>query len=198
MQLNTELRARVGNDVQTFTRTQVMELHTQALLEAIGKAANLEVSHIVKDLPDITGLQLLQSLTCDLGSPSKVLMRIQVLFDWDAYRLTVARDGERVAMLTIPSTTTFPAMQAQAAALARLVKAVTARADLSQANWTYDFDPTAVQLRGSAWIEKRLGTVDKTEETKARYSAFQSGYSVRQTLDDSPHQSLVVSVSKEL
>lgn len=198
MQLNTQLRARVGNDVQTFTRTQVMELHTQALLEAIGKAANLEVSHIVKDLPDITGLQLLQSLTCDLGSPSKVMMRIQVLFDWDAYRLTVARDGERVAMLTIPSTTTFPAMQAQAAALSRLVKAVIARADCSVVNWSYTFDPTAIELRGRDWITQRLNTGKKDAEDQARFDGFTSGYSVRQSLDGSPHQSLVVSVSKEL
>lgn len=197
MQLATTLRSKIGLDSTLFTRTQVMEIQTKAIFEAIGNGLHRDVSNIVANLPDITGLQLVKTVTCDIGSTAAVTVRIEVLFDWEDYRLTVSKDGERVAMVTIPSTMTFPAIVAQAEALERLITGVCARIDTSEVNWTYDFDPMAVEQRGEAWIKERLGTIEKTTKRQARFDTFQAGRTVSQTLNDSPHQTLVVSVSKE-
>lgn len=198
MRLNSALQSKVGLDLRTFTRSEVMEIHSTEIIEAVGKALNVDVSTIVADLVDITGLQLLSHLSCDLGSPEAVLIRLTIQYDWDHYRMTIMRDGERVAMVTVPDKLTFPAIRAQAEALEKLIRGICGAIDTRMVEWTYTPDPLALEKRGRAWIRERLNTSPKSAEKKARYDGFNPERTVRQTLADSPHQTLLVSFSKEL
>lgn len=176
----------------------MIEIHSTAIVEAIGRALGRNVSHVVKDLPDIAGLHLVKTITCDMGPSHAVLVRVALHFDWDNYRLVVKRDGERIAMITVPGTMTFPAIVAQAQALEKLISGVCASIDTSLVAWTYTFDPAAIERRGFEWIQKRLDCTSWTPERKARYQGFKLGQEVRQTLADNPHQSLSIQFSKEL
>lgn len=198
MQLNTALQQKLGTDLSTITRVEGIEAHTTALVEGIGRGTKTNVSQILADIPDIAAYQLLKRLVCDLGDATKVLMRIEIEYDWVQYRLTIKRDGERVAMMTIPGTMTHPAMIVQASALQILIQSVCMKINISKVDWTYTLDPLAIEKRGESWISKRLDICDHTPENQRRFDAFEAGRSVRQTLNDSPFQSVLVSFSKEL
>ena len=198
MQLNTALQHSVGTDLGTITRSQIAEIHSTAILEAIGRATGKNVSHIVADVPDICGLQLLRRIECDLGSLASVMIRIAIVYDWQNFRIMIAKDGERVALITTPQQTTYPAIQAQAAALENFVSKVCRAVDTSKVGWTYIPDFHALELRGRDFIYERLGLQPANLDTCERYNSFKPGRQITQALDEDPSQTLRIALSKEV
>jgi len=198
MQLSKKEQALVGVDYDVFGAHEVSEIASGQYQDAIGRATGFNVDHVKSKNPAICGNHLVKLSECELGGVSSIAMIIGIGYDWDQMRIYVNANGHKIQMDLMPSSMTFPAIEAQANALERLIQGVKARAPITRMDWTYTYDDNALSRRGIETIREMLNTAPRDADDRARTEAFEPGRTLSTTVDCIPWQSLSVAISKDI
>lgn len=188
----------VGVDYAQVPRYEALEHHTAENIKAIGRATSSNVERIVQKAGLWCAMQLLDNVTCDIGSRAETALRVEWIYDWRNCRLTVSTEGERIEMPIQSGLLTHDGIMAQSYALERLITRIADHTPITYTHWLYSYDDQAIARRGSDTIDQLLEVGELSAEQLARYNAFRAGRGVESTLDVTRHQTLRVSVSERL